>query len=156
MVVKPAQAIFASCVAMQNLFMRANSHKNRRNGKKRRHIGAGYMEGIRKSSVHARNVDVLHSPKSTGKEHSSGRCSKIRGNARSVANNLFQEVLEQVKRSADTDCGHPDNALCVHFNEAWQLKVSRRNAGRKESSVNGLLKEFGRLMRRWQWMISAA
>ena len=35
---------------------------------------------------------------------------------------LFEEVLEQVKRSADTDCGPPDNAPCVQRNEARQLR----------------------------------
>ena len=40
--------------------------------------------------------------------------------------------------------------------EEKKREVLRSSAGRKESSVNGPLKGFGRLVRRWQWMISAA
>ena len=51
----------------------------------------------------------------------------------------------------------PDSAPCVRPNEAWQSgEFLRMNAGKNESSVNGLLKAIKRLLRRWQWMISAA
>ena len=65
-----------------------------------------------------------------------------------------KEVLEQVKRSEDTDCG-PQTMRRAH--SAVSLgKFFWRNAGRKERPVQGLLEEFGKLMRRCQWMISAA
>ena len=33
----------------------------------------------------------------------------------------FKEALEQIERSADTDCGPPDTPPYLHRNEAWQL-----------------------------------
>ena len=51
----------------------------------------------------------------------------------------------------------PDNARCLHRKEAWQLgELLRKKTARKERSVNGPLKELGKLMRRWQWRMSAA
>ena len=51
-----------------------------------------------------------------------------------------KEVLEQIKRSADTDwCPRqPGNVSCPPRNEEWSLGgFLRKNTGRKESSLNG-------------------
>ena len=45
---------------------------------------------------------------------------------------------------------------CIAMKSGCWGGIFRKDTGRKESSVNGPLKEFGKLMRRWQWMISAA
>ena len=56
----------------------------------------------------------------------------------------FKEVLEQVKRSADTDC----NAQILRRAYNAIGKASKRNFGKKVSSVNGPLRGFRRLMTR--------
>ena len=59
-------------------------------------------------TVSARNVGVFHPREGRSKTNFSGRCSrKIKKESKvSGKKSLpFKEVLEQVKRSADTDCG---------------------------------------------------
>ena len=59
----------------------------------------------------------------------------------------FKEVLEQVKRKCGYRLRSPDNAPCVHRNETWQLGEFY---GRMQEGRKALLKEFGKLVRRWQ------
>ena len=69
---------------------------------------------------------------------------------------VYKEVLEQVKRSADTDCGPQTmrRAYIAMKHGNWE---SSEEEDRKEVSfVNVLLKEFKKRMRKWQWMTSAA
>ena len=54
---------------------------------------------------------------------------------------FVKEVLAQVKGSADTDCNAPNDASCVQCEEVGHLgEASKRNAGKKESYVGGLLR----------------
>ena len=57
-----------------------------------------------------------------------------------------KEVLEQVKRSADKDCGHQTMRRAYSAMKLGNWEFFRRNAGTNESSVNGPLKGFRRLM----------
>ena len=96
--------------------------------------------------------EFFYSQKRMGKEESGGRRSRKTGRkARSVATG---DSLQRGFGASQKKCGHrlrsPDNAPCVQRNEPWQLdKVLRKNAGKKESSVNEPLKGFGRCTRRW-------
>ena len=58
-----------------------------------------------------------------------------------------KKILEQVRRSADANCGPQTlrraSSAVEHCN--WE-SFQRKNTGRKESSVNGPLKEFGQRM----------
>ena len=59
----------------------------------------------------------------------------------------FKEVLEQAKKgSADTDCGP----------QTMRRACTAMKLGHWESFISGPLREFVKLMRKWQWMISAA
>ena len=66
-----------------------------------------------------------------------------------------KEVLEQAKRSADTDCG-PHTMRRAYSAMKLGNSESLEEECRKEGKFCAWTFEFRRLMRRWQWMISAA
>ena len=68
----------------------------------------------------------------------------------------FKEVLKQIKRSADTVCGLQRMRRAYNAKKSGTWKSFKEDVGRKESLVSGPLKEFGKLVRRWQWRMSAA
>ena len=89
--------------------------------------------------------EYLTHKKGRSKKDSSGRCSrKTRSKARPVVTGV---TLQRGCGTSQKKCGYrlrsPDNAPCLHRNEAWQLgEFLRKNTGRKEGSVIGPLKEF--------------
>ena len=69
----------------------------------------------------------------------------------------FKEVLEQVKKK----CGYRLQSQTMRrasiAKKTWQMgEFFWWSAGKKESSVDGVMKGFTRLMTKWQWQISAA
>ena len=90
-------------------------------------------------------MGVFYSQKILGKEDIGGRSAGTsRRNTGSMAKIIpFKEVLEQVKRSVDSECGAKAmrRAYTAMKHGSWESFKS--NAGRKESSVNELLEASG-------------
>ena len=67
----------------------------------------------------------------------------------------FKEVLEQVKRNADTDCNAQILRRAYNAGKSGNWESFKEEFRKKESSVNGLLRGFRRLMTMLPWKISA-
>ena len=117
---------------------------------------SGWLWKIFEVNIVCENVGVFHSQRGRCKEDSGGRCSRTNKEYKVTGNRRLDSkgVLEQRQKKSGNRLRSPDNALCLHRNKAWHL--GQKEECRKESSVNGPLKELGKLMRRWQRMISAA
>ena len=137
-VVKPAQSICVSSAAMRSWCSRTNSHSKLWQWKevveRKAHRGRQWKV-LGSEQFLGRMVGVLHSEEGRCEKDSSARCSrKTRRKAMSVATGV---CLQRGSGTSQKKCGYslrsPDNAPCLHRNEAWQLGdfYRRTQEGRK-------------------------
>ena len=116
------------------------------------------MEDLRKRTISARNVGVFHFQEGMGKKDISGcRSEKNKEHKVSGNKNLFSKKFWSKSKEMRIQIAVAKQCAVRTMQRSRAIgKASKVNSGKKESSVNGLLKGFRRLVRRWQWMISAA
>ena len=101
-------------------------------------VGYGRCLGVNNSSAECeKSISLLK--KSRRKKTSSGRCSgkKRRKASQWQQESLFKEVLEQIERSADTDCG-PQTLRCAHI----AMKLGNWKSFKEECRKEGKLCEW--------------
>ena len=110
------------------------------------HFLRGMWEYFTLSSAWARKILADAAQEKTGR------------NARSVATrvSLQRSFGASQKKSADTDCNAQMMRRAYNAKKLGNWESFKRNAGKNESSVNGLLRGFRRLVTRLPWRISAA